>query len=42
MLTGTASVPAREYDLKGIATHAGFTGVTGHPAPPQTVVVLTK
>jgi hypothetical protein len=43
MLAGTPN--GTKYtlnDLKGIASDAGFAGVTGHSAPPQTVVVLTK
>ncbi len=43
MLAGTPSGTTYTLrDLESIASEAGFKSVTPHPAPPQTVVVMTK
>jgi len=43
MLAGTPSGTTYTLaDLKSIASDAGFSSITGHPAPPETVVVVTK
>jgi 2-polyprenyl-3-methyl-5-hydroxy-6-metoxy-1,4-benzoquinol methylase len=43
MLAGTPNGTTYTLgDLKSITAEAGFSGVSGHPVPPQTVVVATK